>query len=55
MATQLESVFDKDRTLRKEIADYYMLLKELNDPDKAVQLLAEHVTIMVEMINEFKK
>lgn len=44
-----------DQVLRKLIAEYYMALNEMKDPGKSVELLASHVAIMVEMINEFKK
>ncbi|MCP4134369.1 MAG: hypothetical protein GY754_25570 [bacterium] len=43
-----------DKNLRQSIAEYYMALNEMNDPQKSVAMLAEHVAIMVEMINEFK-
>jgi len=53
--SQYNKVIELDRTLRKNIAEYYFALKELNDAKKAVELLASHVAIMVEMINDLKK
>lgn len=55
MPQGLNSVIELDRKLRKDITEYYFSLSKLNDPAKAVELLAGHVAIMVEMINEFKK
>lgn len=52
---QYKHVIELDRTLRKNIAEYYFALNDLKDPAKAVELLAGHVAIMVEMINELKK
>ena len=51
---RFKQVLELDQQLRKLIADYYMSLKEINDSEKAVKLLAEHITIMVEMLNDFK-
>jgi len=51
----LQAILEKDSNLRKIVADYYMSLKKLNDPAKSVELLASHVAIMVEMINDFKQ
>jgi hypothetical protein len=50
-----KKVLEMDQVLRKLIAEYYMALNELDDNGKSVELLASHVAIMVEMINEFKK
>ena len=44
-----------DTRLRKAVAELYIILDELNNPEIAVDLLAEHVAILVEMINQFKK
>jgi hypothetical protein len=52
---ELEEVMDKDSRVRKAVADLYMSLNAVGKPDVAVNLLAEHVAIMVDMINEFKK
>lgn len=49
------AVIELDRKLRGEITQYYYALQKMNDPAKAIELLAGHVAIMVEMINEFKK
>ena len=49
------NVNNLDQQLRKLIAEYYMALRELNNREQAIDMLAEHVSIMVEMINEFKK
>lgn len=48
-------VIELDRKLRKDIAEYYFALNKLNEPAKAIELLASHVAIMVEMINDLKK
>lgn len=52
---ELNNVIELDRKLRKEITEYFFALSKLNEPAKAVELLASHVAIMVEMINELKK
>ncbi len=49
-----EKVIELDKQLRRMIADYYIAVKELNNQEKAVALLADHVAILVEMINEIK-
>lgn len=51
----LKIVLEQDQVLRKQIAEFYLSLEKLRMPAKAVELLAEHVAIMVEMINEFKQ
>lgn len=51
---QLQKTLAIDQKLRKVIAEYYMALNEMGDPKKAIDLLSDHVAIMVEMINEFK-
>lgn len=43
-----------DEKLRKQIADLYLTLEESGNSLLAVEVLAEHVTILVEMINHFK-
>ena len=43
-----------DKNLRKSIADYYFALEEMQNPEVAIKLLADHVAIMVEMINDMK-
>ena len=43
-----------DTNLRKSIADYYFALEEMQNPEVAIKLLADHVAIMVEMINDMK-
>ncbi len=52
---EFEKVIELDRKLRKDITEYFFALNRLNHPGKAVELLAGHVAIMVEMINELKK
>lgn len=49
------TVIELDRKLRKDITEYFFALNKLNEPVKAIELLAGHVAIMVEMINELKK
>jgi len=51
----LKRVLMIDQQLRKTIADYYTALKGMKDSKKSVDFLAEHASIMIEMINEFKK
>ena len=51
----VQQVLSTDQNIRKAIADLYLALEELNDSEIAVELLSEHVAIMVEMINNFKK
>jgi len=55
MPQGFNNVIELDRKLRKDITEYYFALEKINDPAKAVELLAGHVAIMVEMINELKK
>ena len=45
---------DRDSKVRQAIADLYSVLEAGKNPDLAINLLAEHVAIMVDMINEFK-
>ena len=52
---ELEEIMEKDSRVRKAVADLYMALNSVGKPEVAVNLLAEHVAIMVDMINEFKK
>ncbi len=47
-------VIDADQKLRKAIAEFYAALEEARNPDVAVELLADHAAIIVEMIREFK-
>lgn len=51
----IAAVIELDRKLRGDITQYFFSLQKMNDPAKAVELLAGHVAIMVEMINELKK
>lgn len=55
MPQGIANVIELDRKLRNDIAQYFFTLQKLNDPAKSIELLAGHVAIMVEMINEFKK
>ncbi|MFA5518925.1 MAG: hypothetical protein WDA74_06695 [Spirochaetota bacterium] len=50
-----QKVLEMDQVLRKLITEYFMALNEINDPGKSIELLASHVAIMVEMINDFKR
>ena len=52
---KLSKVLELDKKLRKIIADYYFALNEMGDPTHAVQMLAEHITILVEMLNDLKE
>ncbi len=49
-----DRVVELDKQLRQQITDYYMAVKGLNNREKAVSLLADHVAILVEMINDIK-
>lgn len=51
----VQQVMKADQNIRKSIADLFIALEEMNDPKIAIELLSEHVAIMVEMINNFKK
>ncbi|HOJ28832.1 MAG TPA: hypothetical protein PL059_07130 [Spirochaetota bacterium] len=53
-APQLKEIIALDQNLRKEIADLYTRLVELGDKDMAINILSDHVAIMVEMIVSFK-
>ncbi|MBP8081975.1 MAG: hypothetical protein KBH06_00100 [Spirochaetes bacterium] len=48
------AIIERDKLVRKSVADLYSVLSQSNQPDLAVKLLADHVAIMVDMINEFK-
>lgn len=45
----------RDRAVREAVSDLYMALGQQADPNTAIDMLAEHVAMMVEMINEFKR
>ena len=49
-----DPVKEKDARVRQAVADLYLVLTEVKNPDLAINMLAEHVAIMVDMINEFK-
>ncbi|HPP50605.1 MAG TPA: hypothetical protein PLO73_11580 [Spirochaetota bacterium] len=53
-APQLKEIIALDQNLRKEIADLYTRLVELGDKEMAINILSDHVAIMVEMIVSFK-
>lgn len=48
-------ITEKDKIVRQAISDLYFSLIKANNPEIAINMLAEHVAIMVDMINEFKK
>jgi len=50
----LQRVLQIDQKVRKDIADLFMSLNDLNDPHKSIEILADHVAMMIEMINEVK-
>jgi 5'-deoxynucleotidase YfbR-like HD superfamily hydrolase len=52
---RVKKLMEKDQALRKNIADLFVTLNELNDPRIAIEMLADHIAMMVEMLNEFKK
>ena len=54
-AGKINDVIAMDQNLRKAIAEIFLALSEIDDKNLAVNLLAEHVAILVEMINQFKK
>jgi hypothetical protein len=51
----LEKIFESDSRLRKALADLYLNLAELGNASIAVDMLAEHTAMLVDMINQFKK
>jgi len=51
----IKKVVELDKMLRQIIPEYFVALQNMNEPDKAVKLLTEHLSIMVEMINTLKK
>ena len=55
MPQGITNVIELDRKLRNDIAQYFFALQKIKDPAKSIELLAGHVAIMVEMINELKK
>lgn len=50
----VKAVVAVDQEVRKAIMNLYTSLEELNDPKVAIELLSEHVAIIVEMINQYK-
>ncbi len=48
------NVANLDKQLRQDIAELYMALDEIPDRALAIDILAEHVAMMVDMINELK-
>ncbi len=52
---KLEKIFESDTRLRKALADLYINLEDLGNPTIAVDMLAEHAAMLVDMINQFKK
>ncbi len=53
-AVILKQIIDKDQNLRKAIAELYFSLEKVNDPKLAVELLADHIAMMVDMLNQLK-
>lgn len=53
--SSVNNVIELDKKLRTDITQYFFALQKMNDPSRAIELLAGHVAIMVEMINDFKK
>lgn len=51
---RLKDLMQKDQNLRKAIAEFYVALNALGDPAMAVDMIAEHVAILIEMINQYK-
>ncbi|MCU0847865.1 MAG: hypothetical protein MUD12_08255 [Spirochaetes bacterium] len=52
---QIARIIAVDKRLRKQIADLYYMIKESDNPSEFIPLLAEHVNIMVEMIEDVRK
>jgi len=52
---QNQKLAELDKRLRKSIAEYYLALCETEDPGRSIKLIAEHVAIMVEMIDDLKE
>lgn len=50
----VKTVVACDQEVRKAIMSLYTSLEELKDHKIAVELLSEHVAIIVEMINKYK-
>ncbi len=48
------AIAQKDSELRQAVSELYMALSQQAEPSQAIDILAEHVAMMVEMINEFK-
>lgn len=53
-APMIKEIIAIDQNLRKEIADLYVRLVDLGDKEMAINILSDHVAIMVEMIVSFK-
>jgi len=50
----VREIIEKDQQLRKAIAELYFSLEKLSDPKISVELLSDHVAMMVDMINQLK-
>lgn len=53
-ADALQKVGEADRNLRKAIAALYLALDELGNPAGAVDILAEHAAMLIDMIRQIK-
>ncbi|MFW6366708.1 MAG: hypothetical protein ACOC2H_09590 [Spirochaetota bacterium] len=54
MSESQNNISEKDSAVRQAVSELYMTLSEQAQPSEAIDLLADHVAMMVEMINEFK-
>ncbi len=49
-----DKVGEADRNLRKAIAALYLALDEVGNPARAVDILAEHAAMLIDMIRQIK-
>jgi len=49
---KINSVVKLDQELRKIIPQYFVALKQLNEPEKASALITEHISMMNAMLQD---
>ena len=50
-----QRVAQSDEQLRRAVEEFFLAIEEMRNPELAVELLAEHAAILIEMIKQFKR
>ena len=50
-----QRVAQSDEQLRRAVEEFFLAIEEMGNPELAVELLAEHAAILIEMIKQFKR